>query len=68
MVWFLIEEHLSVIHTTRVPLAFATKQNSFAVLNCLDTEKTCPEEADQQLVMQSAGASYVQPQAGDETH
>jgi hypothetical protein len=42
--------------------------NSFAVLNCLDTEKTCPEEADQQLVMQSAGASYVQPQAGDETH
>jgi len=42
--------------------------NSFAVLNCLDTEKTCPEEADQQLVMQSAGTSYVQPQAGDETH
>jgi len=107
--------------------------NSFAVLNCLDPEKACPEEATtnanlgsatepltgfvdllkltyqgvhpeqrstltlvefrrlleaehnvskltlmqhrqqikaffQQLVMQSAGASYVQPQAGDETH
>jgi len=25
--------------------------NSLAVLNCLDTEKTCPEEADQQLIM-----------------